>query len=1170
MTVVPFPGPPDPQTVAADPTLNAFVMANAGSGKTKTLVDRVARLLLAGSAPAAILCLTFTKAAAAEMQRRLYEKLGAWAVAEDAKLAAELTGLEGDDAPLDADRLSRARQLFARALETPGGLKIQTIHAFCEQLLRRFPVEARVSPRFTVIDEVEAAAIRARARDRVAEASLSNDPPGITQAYERFAGQLDFKSFEGMFLTFEAKRDAIAAFVEAGGGVTTLPGRIAQSVGFKRYADADRDIVLAKVFAAPDWDETRWREAARVLANASAAGDQKRGAQMLEVAEAAACGEPADPAVLTALFMTKDGLAAWCRTSAAAKKAGLCDWLLDEQARIGGILDKLRAVTVAEDSLAAMLLAHAYAGAYEDAKAESGALDFSDLIAHARWLLTDGPGAAWVLYKLDGGIDHILIDEAQDTSPEQWDIARALTAEFFAGAGARADLAEQRRGRTVFVVGDEKQSIFSFQGAAPERLLAESQEYRLLVEGAGQNFEMVELVQSWRSTAEVLAFVDQVFATPDLASALSPGRGRNDDRTNIVIRHDAGRRDLPGLIEVWPVEKEAKEDDRDAWDAPVDAASPDSAYRRVAGRIVDAVKRIVEIGEGVHAGDRDDRGRWRPAGYGDVLVLVKKRGPMFEAVLRGLKQAGVPVAGADRLRLSEHPVFEDLLALGRAALYPRDDLTLAGVLRSPLCDIDEQGLFDLAHGRKGSLWSALKARAAERPAWEAARALLNRFVAEAGRAAPFDLYARLLACTDATGLSVRQRFVTRLGAEAGDALDAFLDQAQAAEGRGLVDLERFTAALAELDQTVKREMDQPRGEVRVMTAHASKGLEAPIVILPDTLFQEPRGDALLATDEGGFLWCASQSRDCAASAAAREARKRRSEEESLRLLYVGLTRARDRLIVGGRLAANRTDTGVAWRGPLEEAMTALDGRAVETEAGVILEYGQRPPVLGRAAETASEAAVSPAWLAEPPPREAGGRHLSPSRLLAAESMAAPSPLARGADGRLDRYRRGDLIHRLLQTLPEVAPEVRPDLAERLLAREPGLEAEARAEMITAALAVMDDSQFASVFGPGSRAEVALAGAADALPEGVSISGRIDRLVVTPERVLVVDFKTNRPAPSRIEDAAPAYVLQLAAYRAVLMRLYPDRPVEAALVWTDGPKLMEVSASMMDDALADAR
>ncbi|WP_122464467.1 double-strand break repair helicase AddA [Brevundimonas lutea] len=1161
----------DPQTIAADPTLNAFVMANAGSGKTKTLVDRVARLLLAGSAPAAILCLTFTKAAAAEMQRRLYQKLGAWAVAEDAELARELRELEGNDAPMDAERLSRARRLFARALETPGGLKIQTIHAFCEQLLRRFPVEARVSPRFTVIDEVQAAAIRARARDRVAEASLDNDPPGLTAAYERFAGQLDFKSFEGMFLTFEAKRDAIAAFVDAHGGIQTLPDRIAQSVGFERYLDADPDKILAEVFAAPDWDEARWREAARVLADASAAGDQKRGAQMLALAEAAARGGAPDPAVLTSLFFTGTGsLATWCGKSAAAKKANLCDWLLDEQARIGGVLDRLRAVAVAEDSLAAMLLAHAYAGAYEAAKAESGALDFSDLIAHARWLLTDGPGAAWVLYKLDGGIDHILIDEAQDTSPEQWDIARALTAEFFAGAGARADLAEQRRGRTVFVVGDEKQSIFSFQGAAPERLLAESQAYDRLITGAGGRFQAVELIQSWRSTPEVLAFVDRVFATPERASALSPGRGLAGDPADPVIRHEAGRRDLPGLIEVWPVEQETKEEDRDAWDAPVDAPSPDSAYRRAAMRIVEAVKRVVETGEGVHAGDRTDRGRWRPAGYGDVLVLVKKRGAMFEAVLRGLKQAGVPVAGADRLRLSEHPVFEDLLALGRAALYPADDLTLAGVLRSPLCDIDENGLFDLAHGRKGSLWSALVARAGERPEWAAARTLISGFAEEAGRAAPFDLYARLLARTDGTGLSVRQRFVTRLGAEAGDALDAFLDQAQAAEGRGLVDLERFTAALAELDQTVKREMDQPRGEVRVMTAHASKGLEAPIVILPDTLFQEPRGDALLATDEGGFLWCASQSRDCAASAVAREARKRRSEEESLRLLYVGLTRARDRLIVGGRLAANRTDTGVAWRGPLEEAITGLDGRSVETEAGVILEYGQRPPVLGHAAEATSDTHALPAWLAEPPPREAGARHLSPSRLLGSEGMAAPSPLARGADGRLDRYRRGDLIHRLLQTLPEVAAEARAALAERLLAREPGLGDDARAEMIAAALAVLDDARFAAVFGPGSRAEVALAGAAEALPPGVSISGRIDRLVVTPDRVLVIDFKTNRPAPDRIEDAAPAYVLQLAAYRAVLSRLYHDRPVEAALVWTDGPKLMEVPAAMMDDALLATR
>lgn len=1167
MTVVPFPAGRDPQSIAADPRLNVFVMANAGSGKTTTLVARVARLLLAGSTPAAILCLTFTKAAAAEMQRRLYQRLGGWAVAEDDTLRLDLAKLQERPADtFDAEDLRQARALFARALETPGGLKIQTIHAFCEQLLRRFPIEAGVSPQFRVIDDVEAGLIRTRARDAVAALSLSGDNVEFQRAYERFAGRLDFKAFEAMFAAFETRRDAIAAFVEADGGPATLADRIAGSVGFDAMADADLDTLLAAAFAAPDFDEARWLDAARVLAGGSAS-DQQKSSAMLAVVERVRAGEPPARDDLAALFLTSTGsTATWCAKSAAAKKAGLCDWLVEEQARFLKLFDRLNAARIAADTLNAMILALAYARGYAAAKAETGALDFADLIDKARWLLTDGPGAAWVLYKLDGGIDHILIDEAQDTSPEQWDIARALTAEFFAGAGARPDLERAHRSRTVFVVGDEKQSIFSFQGAAPERLLEESQRYRQMIEGAGGRFRPVDLLHSWRSTREVLAFVDQVFFDPQLAAALSPGRGLAGDRADAVVEHLAGRTDLPGCIDIWPIEQEAKEEDRDAWDDPVDAPRENGAYARVAARIVAEVKRLVEDHDGVHAADRKDRNLWRAAGYGDVLILVKKRGAMFETVLRALKQAGLPVAGADRLKLGEHPVFEDLLALGRAALFPDDDLTLAGVLRSPLCDVDERSLFDVAHGRPGSLWRALLARADERPEWAAARARLARFRDEAERTAPFDLYARLFARVDETGLSVRQRFVTRLGSEAADALDAFLDQVQAAEARGLTDLERFVAALADLDQTVKREMDEPRGEIRVMTTHSAKGLEAPIVILPDTIFEDPRGSDLLTTENGGFLWCGPKARDCAESAAARSLRDGKQAEESMRLLYVGLTRARDRLIVGGRLRSDRKPDSVkAWRAPLDAAIARLDTHAVETADGPILRHGAAPPTRPPESRPATEAAALPAWLAVDPPRETGARALSPSRLAAMEAAPAPSPLARQANGGLGRWRRGDLIHRLLERLPDVVEDRRPALAQRLLAREPDLDDAQRAEMIAAALGVLGDARFAEVFGPGSRAEVALAGRAPELAG--PIDGRIDRLVVTSDRVLVVDYKTNRPAPDRIEDADPAYVLQLAAYRAVLARLYPDRPVEAALVWTDGPRLMPVPAAMMDAALA---
>ena len=1161
MTVVPL---ISPQARAADPAINAFVMANAGSGKTTTLVDRVARLLLDGSKPDAILCLTFTKAAAAEMQRRLYQRLGAWAVATDEDLRKDLGKLEARD-PEAYDRLglSRARALFARALETPGGLKIQTIHAFCEQLLRRFPIEAGVSPGFRVIDDAEAAAVSAIAREALAHASLSGAYPALTEAYAAMSETLHHEAFEAMFGVFEAKRAALGAYVEHAESEGGLADFVARSVGFADAAEADAETIEAAAADPAAIDTSRWLWAADALDRAKAAGDRDRAREIRVFVESVRSGT-AGFGDLQALLLTQKGTpATWCARSAAARaEPGLCDWLGEQQARVVEAAQRLRAAHVAAETTHALTLAGTYAQAYAAAKTATGALDFADLIVRARALLTDGPGAAWVLYKLDGGVDHLLIDEAQDTSPEQWAIARALTEEFFAGAGARED----GRERTIFVVGDEKQSIFSFQGAAPERLLAESQTYHRLAMAAGRSFETVELLQSWRSTPEVLAFVDRVFAVPDHARALSPGRGEIGDRADVVVSHTAGRAAGPGTVDLWPEEKDDPAEDRRAWDDPLDAGSSHGARRRVAERIVAEVRAIVETGEAVHAKRSEDRTAWRPADWGDVLILVKKRGPMFEEILRALKRSGVPVAGADRLKLAEHPVFEDLLALGRAALYPEDDLTLAGLLRSPLCDIDEQGLFDLAQGRQGVLWRALKARADERPEWTAARILLRWFRAEAKVRAPFDLYARLLSRRDARGLTVRQRFMTRLGGEAADALDAFLDQARAAEGRGVTDLERFCADLAAINQTVKREMDEPRGEVRVMTAHSSKGLEAPIVILPDTIFSEPKGDPLLETADGGFLWCGSGERDCDVSAEARELRKLRNEEESLRLLYVGLTRARDRLIIGGRIASNRKiENARAWWGPVHDAFASMEGvRDVETASGPARRFGADPARLARRAADAVAAEPSPGWLTAEPAREDASRLAAPSRMDETVRTPAPSPLATagGPGAPLGRFRRGDLIHRLLERLPDIPAAERPAAAIRMLSRERDLDENQRSEMIAAAFAVLDDARFAPVFGVGSRPEVALTGSVAT----TAVSGRMDRLVVTPDRVLVIDYKTNRPAPARIEDADPAYVLQLAVYVAILRDLYPDRTVEAALVWTDGPLLMAVPQALMDAAL----
>jgi len=1134
----------DPQVQASDPGASTFVAANAGSGKTSTLVKRVARLLLAGARPEAILCVTYTKAGAAEMQRRLFETLGDWAVMEDGALTNALGAIDEHDRSL-----SDARALFARALETPGGLKIQTLHAFCEKLLRRFPLEAGVSPGFTVLEDQAAAEASARAREDVARLAMAKPDGAVGRAYAHFSVELDWDSFNRMFEAFAGRRGEIGAYVDRCDARGGYGSDVWRRCGFA--APTSRAAIEREALGRVRWGG--WARAARALSRGTAATDQPLGATMLAVT----AGSPF--AEIWKVFSTQAGTPK-AKLGTQAVDPATHAWLIEEQGRHLKTRELLIAAAVAEDTVHALSLATAYAGLYEGAKSAQGGLDFGDLISHTHRLLTARADAAWVLYKLDGGLEHVLLDEGQDTAPEQWDILRDLTAEFFTGAGAGP------AGRTLFAVADEKQSIFSFQGAAPERFAVEKQRFGAMVEAAGQRFSPVSLLESWRSAPEILEFVDKVFMAPEALAGLRPS---TDERVLAFPIVHKPTRGAGGCVEIWPLEATEPAEEDDPW-APVNIEPRESAGRKLARRIARAVRAMVERGEAV--GERGSD-RMRRCAYRDVLILVRRRNALFHEIIRALKREGVPVGGADRLKLSDHGVFEDLMALARFARFPADDLTLACLLRGPFCEVDEESLFDLAHDRQGWLWRALGRRSSERPAWGAAVAFLGWARGEAEQAAPFDFFSRALARLDGEKRSMRQRLLTRMGAEGEDALDAFLAEALAAEGRDLRDLESFIADMSMSEIEVKREQDDGRGhsggrgggEVRVMTVHGAKGLEAPIVILPDTTTRATdRGGPLLESKEGGFLWAPRKADDCPASFEARERRARASEGESSRLLYVALTRARDRLIVCGvesRLYER------SWYDYARRAFDDLPIRAFAMEDGAEgWRYGADPTPATATQDAANEIVLLPSWAHGLAPSEpALARYASPSTLSEEAKGAAPSPL--GVVAGLGRYRRGELIHRLLQLLPDIPVDAREGAARRLMAREADLTEEQRAEMADAALAVLADPQFSAVFGPGSKAEVALAGAAARLPAGLAISGRVDRLVVEAGRVLVIDFKTNRPAPATIEAADPAYVLQMAIYAAVLAEIFPGRKIEAALVWTDGPKLMAVPEGAMAEALA---
>lgn len=1162
------------QRAAADPATDAFVIANAGTGKTKVLVDRVTRLLLRDAKPDRILCLTYTKAAASEMQERLFTQLGDWSVTDDEALAAAIEKVTGTAPP--KDDLAKARRLFARALETPGGLKVQTIHAFCERIVRQFPVEAGAPTGFRVLEEAEAARLASDARAEAARAAMADPDGPAAEAFRILAERVDDMTAESLFKEIVAKRVKLNAALTALGGYEG-----ARAAAFGRL-EIEPDLTAARIKQAL-WDALP-RDALQRAHSALSAGGKTdvKCAEALNALFAAPDADAAFEALLAACLTGGGDVPARGVGTKGAREA--CPEIIDlfgDRDAPGSVTesllmarDRLARLNCAELTAGVYALADVMIAAFERRKRLMRALDFSDLIEHARQLLTLSDAREWVRYKLDGGIDHILIDEAQDTAPDQWKLVDALTEEFFAGEGA-AELDQ-----TLFAVGDEKQSIYSFQGAQPAKFLEQTQNYIGLAAHAGRRAEQIPMETSFRSSPAILQGVDAVF-DGETAAALLPERPPGGD----IARHMSGRADREercGAVELWPATPVPPEPvEENPW-APVDAPSPDNAQERLAREIAARVKAWLDDGLEVW-----ERGRgYRAAHAGDVMILMRRRSGFFYEVIRQLKGAGVEVAGADRLKLTGQQAVRDLLSLARFALLPEDDLSLGETLKSPLfhpCNadappIDDNALFDLCHPREtyASVWSALQDTGDSR--LTEAKSVLGEVLATVGVATPFAFFSNLLNRLGPEGQSFRKRILRRLGPEAEDAIDEFLSRALSHEGADAPSLQRFVCEMEADSSDVKRELLPGQQAVRVMTVHGSKGLESPVVILPDTT-QTPknRGLGLMKDEACGYLFSPYKSEDAGPAGELREAQEQRDYGEYLRLLYVAMTRAQDRLVVcgyrhgrrgkeGGPTEEGRIDED-SWYRLVETGLLRAEAEPVDTPLGDGLRLGETERTIAR--ETPPEtAAPLPGWIAAPAaPPERRAQSVAPSRLGEDEAAGTERPGFSPLEDETGlRYRRGNLIHKLLELLPEIEPERRDGAAEAWLDRQPDLDAQARADIRASVFGVLDDPAFAKVFGPGSKAEVAIVGESPELPTGQSINGQIDRLVVTDSEILIVDYKTNRPPPAKAEDADPAYIRQLAAYRAVLRGIFPGRAISCALLWTESGTLMELPAAMLDVAL----
>ncbi len=1104
------------QIAAAAPDKSTWLSANAGSGKTRVLTDRVARLLLDGVQPQHILCLTYTKAAASEMQNRLFKRLGKWSMLADPELRADLLEL-GYDADITSETLLTARRLFARAIETPGGLKIQTIHSFCSSLLRRFPLEAKVSPQFTEMDDRSAEMLRDEILDDMAKGTDRHLVDGLA---------IEFTGAEVSSLTADIVRakellskppsDAELNYLLGLSGTETIESILSNVFSF--ISDSDVSNLISVL--------------------------SRHSTTMVKIAEQLKTVDWNDPKTsdlqtLWSLFLMKDGLDPKTKsvpTKKAAEELGedFVDLLHQWMHEIA--LSKNTVLAMKNRSRTKVLydFAERFLEIYGSRKTFHGWLDFDDLILKARALLTDPLVAQWVLFRLDGGIDHILVDEAQDTSPAQWDVIQLLAEEFTTGEGTRDDVA-----RTIFVVGDKKQSIYSFQGADPASFDRMREEFRERLTAVGKDLQNLTLDYSFRSSSPVLNLVDKTFV-----DETADGVGKN-------LQHLAFHDAMPGRVDLWPIQPKDDAEDSDLkWYEPLDRKSARNHNLVLAEKIAKEISRMI-----AHESLPDGEGR-RAISEGDFLVLVQRRSPLFHEIIRACKNEGLSIAGADRLKIAGELAVKDIAAVLEFLALPEDDLSLACALKSPLFGWTEQNLFDLAHRRTEKfLWQALRGKTDQ---YNETLDVLNDLRDVSDFLRPYDLIERLL-----TKHNGRERLLARLGQEAQDGIDALLAQALAYERNGVPSLTGFLSWMRTDDVEIKRQVDSASNQIRVMTVHGSKGLEAPIVIMPDTAKPQNRNTNEILTNDGVALWKPSKPDRPRAIDDILDINGDLANEERNRLLYVAMTRAEKWLIVCGAGDEKSCDAG--WYGAIQTAMANVQTAPFTSPTGDALRFTNNGWDIGEFPSQTPADHEELCRLEFDPISDVPTQHkpLSPSDLGGSKTFG-------GTDEMTDEdqaLRFGRQIHLLLEHFPNYPETQWPKLATSLFSHGENIADDNEiSELVENASRILKSSELSHVFAKTAMAEVPITAEIPTLGHA-RIHGIVDRLIVEDNKVLAVDFKSN-PVTTNDPAKIPEGVLrQMGAYLEALEQIYANKKIEVAVLWTRTAKLVPLPHDIVRKALS---
>ncbi len=1146
------------QVMATNPTDSVWVTASAGTGKTHVLTARVLRLLVRGTAPNKILCLTYTKAAANIMKNRIFKELGKWTGMNDHDLSIEISKRTNEKP--DQDMLRHARGLFAQVLDVPGGMNIQTIHSFCQSLLGRFPAEASLTPHFQVMDERTTDEFLLIARDEVLSEAQKNKDKNLLEAIERIAIRKNEEQFLKLLKAISGERKHFKQLLASHGSIDNLIDACAGALGLPK--NPNKDSFLSANLGDDAINLPLLKQLAEMFADGSKI--EKDYSQAISNFTASEKTRVTALPELFAVVLTKklEPAKKYPTKTLLEKHPDIAELIEEYTAWLLKLDSGLKKIEAFGNTKAILRLSDAIITRFSHNKRRQSLMDYDDLIFKTDQLLSQPHIAPWVLYKLDGGIDHILVDEAQDTNPEQWSMVETLSEEFFASARADEKL------RSVFAVGDAKQSIFSFQGADPLAFKLAKDRIKTRIENANFSFQPVGLHKSFRSTKPVLNLTDKVF-TPQIA-------GTNLTPENEEITHETFRDRDAGLVELWPPTEPDEKISPESWESPTEQQRSQTAEGHLAIRIADKIKEMILGGEILTS-------KARPIMASDIMVLVRRRKDFNNHLIRALKYRGIDVAGSDRMVITEQLAVMDLMSLAGFALLPDDNLNLAILLKSPLVGLSEEELFALANERNDkSLWQVLAGKKTDGN-YTKAYEFLAKVLAEADFGTPFQFFSKAL------NQGGRKKIIARLGFDAGDAIDELLSLTLQYEHLHKPSLQGFVHWMSKDDSELKRDMDLGRNEVRILTVHSAKGLEAPIVFLADTC-QVPQNssekllkvkDAITAkgaTKDGAkdtvrqksdlLFWSGAKELEVGVLDEAQTQQKEKQETEHRRLLYVAMTRAEDRLYVCG-WETNRTRPDGCWYNLIEQGMGELDGveEISQNKYGhdeIIYRYSsEQEKTVEATAEEKTSGTLDvhlPPWALTPPDTDTSPlkRPLTPSS-DGDEVEPASSPTSKLGGDKVSRFLRGNLIHKLLEILPPLPKNKRKAAALEYLNKPAHqLENESADDIWQKTELVLNHQEFAPIFEPDSRGEVSLTGI---IGENI-ISAQIDRLKVTEQEVLIVDYKTNRPPPSEVEKVPASYLRQMALYRELVAKIYPDKKIKSALLWTEDARLMPLPEELL--------